>query len=827
MYKERSRSPRLDRPVYRPSGDETVQPEGPAAPEPIQLRSLPATQARPSPVAFPVRLELPRPLTSLIGRETEVASARDLLLDERIRLLTLIGPGGVGKTRLALQVAAEAVGAFAEGVVFVPLAAMASPELVMPAIAQALGLREVDACLTANLVADVLRDKQVLLLLDNFEQVRPAAVQVAALLAACPGVVALVTSRVSLRVAGEQRFPVVPLALPTPFPSSNDRGGDQSLPAIAASPAVQLFAARAQAVEPRFALDSGNAAAIAAICGRVDGLPLAIELAAARSGLLSPRELLARLDPALPLLTDGPEDAPDRLRAMRQTIAWSFDLLPAAEQALFRRLAIFVGGFTLEAAEAVGGQDAPSVLSLIASLIDKSLLGRIEGSNGESRFGMLETIREFGLEQLAASGEGADIAARHASWCVGFAAEIRRSGAVSRGSGLATLEAEQPNFRAALDWLLTRGEVTTALHLAGTLAEFWMRLGHQTEGRAWLERALAADDAGPTAARAEALVGLNMMLWPLPDYARSQRLLREAETVARAAGDAGALAYVRLHQGYVAAFQGDFDLAVAHGEETLTTAGAIPQRFSDNGALWLLAHVAAARRENDRAEELYDRLLEAARAGGDEISVANALNGKAVLALRRAQPEQALAGFAEAVMVCRGYGDRGHAIHGLVGVATTAVALGRPELAVRLLAAVSSLRAAMGIAATNRTAHAIDDPAPLLAAAQAALGEERTAAAWAAGAELSFDEAIDVVTELNCSVATATPDAPAATPAALTSRERDILRLVIDGKSDKEIAAALAISPRTVSNHLATVRAKLAAPSRSAAAAIAVRDRLL
>jgi non-specific serine/threonine protein kinase len=338
----------------------------------------------------------------------------------------------------------------------------------------------------------------------------------------------------------------------------------------------------------------------------------------------------------------------------------------------------------------------------------------------------------------------------------------------------------------------------------------------------WLERALAADDGEPTAARAEALVGLNMLQWGRNAFERAQQLLGEAEAVARAAGDAGALAYVRLHQGYVALYRGDLRLAVARGEEALTTGEAIPQEFSLNGALWLLARAALERGENDRAKELHERLLMSARAGGDEISFANGFYGLAVLAERRGELGQALAGFAEAAAICRGYGDRSYAAACLNGAATTATALGQLEAAVRLFAAADALRAAVGVARFPRYNHE-----PALATARAALGAEFFAAAWTAGTTLSLDEAIAEATALACRVVSPDAGDPTAGAAGLTGREREVLRLLVVGWSDKEIAAALGISRRTASSHVATIRAKLDAPSRAAAVALAVRDQLI
>jgi non-specific serine/threonine protein kinase len=833
--------------------DSAVAPETPASDRtPARLRAIVTATAPPETSVPSLSKPFPRPLTSLIGRDDDVAAALALLTVGETRLLTLTGPGGVGKTRLALRIGEETAAAFPDGVVFVPLATIVDPDLVLPIIGRQLGLHEADARSPAARVTDYLRDKRLLLVLDNFEQVRAAAAELASLLAECPDVSLLVTSRAPLHLAGEQRYPVAPLALPDDGDGETARrhDGESETRKIGKSAAVQLFVARTETVDPRFALDAGNAADVAAICRRLDGLPLAIELAAARSGVLSPAALRARLDPALPLLTGGPEDAPDRLRTMRRAIAWSYDLLSPEEQALFRWLSIFVGGFTLEAAEWVAGQDGKdgrpadsqhptpstqhlpptthdprrSTLDLITSLIDTSLVRRDEGSAG-TRFGMLETVREFGREALAASGEAEEIAARHVAWCIDLADAVRQSGRLSHRQGLADLEAEHPNLRAALVWLLERGKTQDALHLSGQLAEFWIRHNHWTEGEAWLTRVLAADDGAPTVARSVALTGLNMMFWAQGRLDRARQALDEAESIARAVGDEGALAYARLHQGYVAAFAGDLDLAAARGEEALVHCEAIPQEFSCNGARWLLARAALARGDDERATELHERLLTAARVGGDDISIANSLYGLSILAERRGEHARALAGFAETAVVCRDFGDKLFATHGLFAAADNAAALSQWEPAVRLFSAVGAARAEVEV-------HwAIDlrvDPRPheqAWEAARTALGEERFAAAWEAGAALSLDEAIAEATALAQSLVAA--DAVPSTAGRLTSREQDVVRLLVAGMSDKEIAAALGIGRRTVSNHVATIRAKLGAPSRTAAAAIAVRDHLV
>jgi len=476
--------------------------------------------------------DLPVSLTSLIGREQEVQALHALLLRPDVRLLTLTGTPGVGKTRLALEVARELVHDFADGVHLVSLAPISDPAFVIPTIARRLGLIESGSQPLLDLLKTSQHDKHRLLLLDNFEQVIPAATLLAELLEACPDLKLLVTSREVLRLRGEHQFAVLPLALPDPKRLPDDRS-------LAHVPAVDLFLQRAQAITADFHLTTDNAAAIAEICLRLDGLPLAIELAAARSKLLAPQALLARLDRRLPILTGGARDLAERQRSLRNTLAWSYELLTAQEQRLFQRISVFVGGATLEAVEAIcAALDDGEVAALdgVASLTDKSLLQQLDQEGNESRLLMLETIREYSWEGLTASGEGEATRQTHAEYYLALAEEAEPH---LRGAQqllwLRRLDREQGNLRAALGWLIAYEEVEKALRFCGALWWFWNIEGYWSEGWRWLEAALKLPGGQRrTAERAKALYGAAVLTYYLghPE-ADSFALLEESVSISR------------------------------------------------------------------------------------------------------------------------------------------------------------------------------------------------------------------------------------------------------------------------------------------------------
>src|SRR5947209_8264900 len=482
---------------------------------------------------------LPVQLTSLIGREQQVAAACALLSRPEVRLLTLLGPGGVGKTRLGVQIATELVDAFVDGICFVPLAPISGPDLVVPSIARTFGLGETGDRSLLELLKAYLREQQLLLLLDNFEQVVAAAPVVTELLVACPDLKVLVTSRTSLRVRGEREFPVPPLALPDP----------KHLPAIdvlSQYSSVALFVERALALKPDVQLTAANAHAIAEICARLDGLPLAIELAATRIKLLPPQALLARLGSRLQMLTEGARDVPERQQTLRNAIKWSYDLLSTNEQRLFRRLSVFVGGCTLAALEEVCealGDVATNVLEGVASLIDKNLLQQVEDVNGEPRLVMLETIREYGLECLAASEEAGEAEATrlaHANYYLQLAEETEQKlRSAQQVIWLEQLEREHDNLRTALRWLVEREEVEMALRLGGAMCQFWAMRGHLSEGRQPWDGIVSGSNLETVSmrVRAKALNGAGVMAYTQGDFVHAKVLCQESLELFRKLGN--------------------------------------------------------------------------------------------------------------------------------------------------------------------------------------------------------------------------------------------------------------------------------------------------
>jgi predicted ATPase/class 3 adenylate cyclase len=620
---------------------------------------------------------LPAQPTPLVGRDAELQAVRTLLLDENTRMVTLTGPGGTGKTRLALQVAADLVGEFPDGVYGVLLAPLSDPDLVPLELARVLDVEESSSLSLIEALKAELRNRLVLIVFDNFEHVGAAAEVLAVLLGACERLKMLVTSREPLRIAAERQFPVPPLA---------------------ESEAVMLFVERARALRPDFALTEETAPVVAEICERLDGLPLAIELAAAWTKILPPAALLKRLENRLELPAARGRDVPARQTTLRQAIAWSYDLLGDEERRLHSRLSVFMGGCTLEAAERVAGAEGePDLLEGIASLVDRSLLQESEGVGGEARFSMLETIREFAREQLAQGGEESKLLRRHALEFARFAEE---AGAGLRGDTqlvwFERLEAEHDNLRAAIESSLAAGDDETALRLGGALGWFWYARGHALEGCMRLTELLAATKGAPEELRAGPMYALGVLLDQrgeperaaelverslavfrrqddrervgaalnslgsikrvLGDFNAARSLLEESLAVRRELGDQARMASSLSNLGIVAFEQGDLDDAEARFVEALDLDRAHGNEWGAGAALDNLAAVAIERGDSERARELNNEVLVSAQRVGDQELIAFGLEKAAILAAAEEQAARAgrLAGAADAVREAAG-----------------------------------------------------------------------------------------------------------------------------------------------------------------------------
>jgi predicted ATPase/class 3 adenylate cyclase len=737
--------------------EEVFQVVAPGLPDRFpDLRSLPH---------HPTNLVVPP--TALVGRDKELVLVTRMLRDEDARLVTLTGPGGSGKTRLALEIAAELLDAFPDGVFFVDLAGLRDPTLVLAAIASILGVREAGAVALRDTLAAYLAPKRMLLVLDNCEQVIEAAPDVAALLATCPDLAILATSREPLHLRWEQEYPVLPLALP--------EGEQADLAELAQVPAVALFVARASASNPRFTLTEANVAAVVEICRRLDGLPLAIVLAAARVRVLPPAALLDRLERRLPLLTVGPRDLPNRQQTMRDTIAWSYDLLAPEEQMLFQFFSVFPSGFSFEAAESVVGGDrgveestgrditssakaipsndfprrsissgsaqpVPDTLDLLTSLVAKSLVVSEGDEDGAARYRMLETIREFGQERLAASGQETVARRRHATWALALA---ERAGPMTKGPDAAVwvelLDREHANLQTALTWFREQSDGPRLMRMSVALLVFWQDRGYYREGRQWLAAALAIGQEAPARDRMRAMSGAGTMAWYQTDVPQASHWHQQALALAREAGDREVEALSLSNMGAQATELGDFDRAVANYEASLAVARAAEEPEAMVLALHNLAHVTWLRGEPAAAADRFTEALRLAREHRVSWIVPTILVAFGSAMVDLGDDERAAALLREGLDLGRARGNAADVIEALEGLARVSAVRGQMNEGVRLYGAAATLREEIAMPQSPTELAAAE---PTLNRLRAALGPEGFAAAWAAGRALPQHEAI-------------------------------------------------------------------------------------
>jgi predicted ATPase/DNA-binding CsgD family transcriptional regulator len=766
---------------------------------------------------------LPVALTSFIGRAAEKAEIGRLLA--ATRLLTITGTGGAGKTRLALQVASDVIEQFADGVWLVELGPLFDATLVPRAVAAALGVLEQPERSILATLKGYLRERRLLLILDNCEHLIGASAELAeALLRACPNLRILATSREALGIAGETAWRAPSLSAPGP-------GEPASVECLRAYEAVQLFEARAAAVRSEFRVTAENAAAVAQICRRLDGIPLAIELAAARVRVLPVEQLVAKLDDRFRLLTGGSRTALPRQQTLRAAMDWSYDLLSEPERALLRRLSVFAGGWTLEAAEAIcagGGIDSPDVLDLLTRLVDKSLVV-VEPPREEARYRLLETVRQFARDRLVESGEAGEVRGRHRDWFLALVERIipTRYVPYMDPAVLDRLERDHENLRAALEWSATEeAGAEPALRLAGTLSTFWHNRGHYAEGRRWLDEALARAGEAPPAAQAQALGGASVLAWRQANYEPAWQFAERLATLGREQGDKETEAHGLMMLGLVLMRRDqDFPRAVELLKEALTLA----KGRGDHRQIGLiLAQLGAAARHHgdyERAAAFVEESLVEFRAVVSPGQVGYALRLLGHVRLAQGDLNGAAALYADSL------GVRGVptfvTIECLEGLAGVAAGRGQHQRAARLLGAADVMRDTIGF---PRVAPDRDHYERLVGAVRAGLGEAAFGTAVAQGRAMGLDDAVAYA--LADSGAERREGAVMGRGTAvkdqgpLTAREREVAALIARGLTNREIATKLVISERTADAHVQHILDKLGFGSRAQIAAWAVEHGL-
>ena len=768
-----------------------------------------------------LRHNLPTRRTRLIGREQDAAAVAQAVLETEGHLVTLTGAGGCGKTRLALQAAANLLDEFRDGVFLVELAPLLDPKLVPAVVAAALGLRAQPTRPLLDTLVAWLKPRQLLLVLDNCEHLVEACAQLAdAVASACPSVRLLATSREPLRVEGEITWRVPSLAVP-------DLASTPHLDALARFPAVRLFVERARAVQRRFELTTENAPAVARICVQLDGLPLALELGAARVRALTVGQIADRMDDSFRLLTGGSRSAPTRQQTLKATLDWSHDLLSASERTVFRRLAPFTGGWEMEAAEAVCAGDGikrADVLDLLTCLVDKSLV-LAEEQVGKARYRLLEPIRQYALEHLTSLGECDAVRGRHADHYLGLAEHAAAAlwgshttgpfGSAAQLAWHARLEQEHDNLRAGLAWAERQVQAETLARWCVALWGFWFLHGHLDECRRWVEATLARGADVPPALRARLLGNRGMMAKLRGDYAAAVGPFEEALTLCRSIGDEWNAGVMLNMLGMLVGFLGDFAEARCRLEESLAVFRALDDAWGVGFGLLDLGQVLRYQGDLAGARTLFEEALPLLRRYGDVFKESMTQIELAGLALERGDVERAASLAREGLLLLRDSGMRWYLPEALELAAGLSASQGRPRQAAQLFGAAETAREVTGAAlqAQGENAYARDVQTTL-----AGLGEEAFNRTWSDGRTLSPEQAIDKALIVATHLATLAK----VTDGPLTQREREVAGLIAHGLTNRQIAEQLVISPRTTDRHVSNILDKLGLASRAAVAAWAV-----
>jgi predicted ATPase/DNA-binding CsgD family transcriptional regulator len=775
----------------------------------------PPLRAMPEVADFASRGRVPKPLTPFFGRKQEASLAVSLLGRDDVRLLTLTGPGGVGKTRLAIKIADDASEMFGD-VRFVSLAAVASDDHVVPAIAHALGLVAAGETPVVDVLVGHLHDAELLLIVDNVEHVVQGAAVLGDLLEVCPRLKILATSRTLLRLAGEQALPVPPLDL-------LDANRHSSYEDIAQSAAVSLFVNRARAALPSFDLTEELAPVVAEICRHMDGLPLGIELAAAQVRVIAPVQLLERLRAHLPLPLAGPRDVPMRLRTVRDAVAWSYGLLTDEERRLFHSLGVCVDGFGLDAVAALNGTTSDAIFEGVVALVDKSLVRQEswEGEPwmGEPRYSMLETIRAYALEQLIASGDVDQTHDALAAWCLRLVEEMRYTSYLPSGQqGLRRLEVEHANLRTALDWFDRRDDHDRLLRMATALGRFWFLHGHYEEGRSWLERALRDSSSIAPSARAWAKFELGQLDYAWGERVRGAALIEQSVDTARADGDVVLLTTALISQSRFFVSHQEYDQAEAVLREALSEAVTIPvPGIAASAVVRVKAHlgvVAHERGDLATARAWHEEATHEYRELGDVLGTIRGLRDIGDVACDQHDFAAALDAYRECLVLLGKWGDPFVVVNAFTGSALIAAEWRQPEPAARLLGAADAAREQFRVNVNLPSERALQERAAALI--RAAIGESAFRTAWQIGRRLSLAAAIAEVRAVKPPM-DAAPRGGRLSVLGLSPREEEVLNCLVAGQSDRQIAAVLSISVRTVEGHVGHLLGKLGVRTRAEA----------